>query len=64
MPTITFYVATSYGNQRIYLSDANQAALVATLTRRKTVEPEDLEALKALGFDLQQVENPSNVVKL
>jgi Holliday junction resolvasome RuvABC DNA-binding subunit len=64
MPTINFYVATSYGNQRIYLSDDSQASLIATLTRRKTVEHEDLEALKALGFELKQVENPNNVIKL
>lgn len=56
--TISFYVKSQYGNQRVYLSDALMAAALYDLTGTKTLMPMHINALKALGFSLVEQTAP------
>lgn len=60
--TIQFYSRSAYGVDRLYLVDIEQAELIRTLTRRKTIEIADLRALQNLGFTVQQVADPRAAV--
>lgn len=58
--TITFYEKSNYGAPAYYIASEHKEA-VQTLTRRKTIDHSDINALKALGFDVQQVIAPSAI---
>lgn len=59
MKSIPYFTRQSYGVSRLYIANNELARLVATLTRRKTVENTDLLALQEMGFSLVQVADPS-----
>lgn len=48
-----------YGNIHIYCSDAEQAKLLSKLTGKKTLNHQDLEALKGLGFGINLQKLPT-----
>lgn len=58
--TITFYEKFNYGQSDYYIA-SEHAEAIRTLTRRKTVNIHDINALKALGFNVQQVIAPEAI---
>jgi len=59
-PTITYYEKTNYGAPAFYIASEHHDA-VRHLTRRKTIDHTDLQALRALGFQVQQVIAPQAI---
>lgn len=58
MPEITYYRRSVYGRTETYLHGEYSEA-IRTLTRRKTVTPEDMAAISALGFQTREIINPT-----
>jgi len=52
--TIEFYKKNVYGLTKIYIKDENTAKNIQTLTKKKTVDERDIEALEALGVVFTQ----------
>lgn len=55
--TIKCFEKEVYGNVHIYVEDAMMARMFGVLTKKKTLDYRDLEALQNLGFtiDLQRL---------
>lgn len=58
--TITYYEKSNYGTPTYYIASEHKKA-VQTLTRRKTIDRSDIEALRSLGFDVRQVIAPEAI---
>lgn len=56
---IHFYYRELYGNAMYYFADETEAKVVRVLTGRKTMTQNDIVALRALGCNLIEVENPN-----
>jgi hypothetical protein len=54
---INYFIRNVYGKPKIYVT-GRLAEQIYTLTRRQTVEPRDLEALRFMGHEIQRVEDP------
>lgn len=54
---IQYFVRNVYGKPRIYVT-GQCAEQIYVLTRRQTVEPRDLEALRFMGHEIKRVEDP------
>lgn len=52
---IKFYRKNVYGNDYCYPATKVQAEALQILTNKKTLNDRDLEALKLLGFTLEEV---------
>jgi len=52
---LQYYIKRVYGKQRVYLKDIKRQAAIELLTGRKTILSSDVEALKMLGFDFEEV---------
>jgi hypothetical protein len=48
-PTVTVHRRSVYGRVLIYAADADQARHLERMTRRRTLEDADVDALRALG---------------
>ena len=55
---IDYYTKSVYGLDKNYAADPTMAAALTALTGTKTLLPEHMEALKALGFTLSLVLQP------
>jgi hypothetical protein len=49
-----------YGQTLLYVTDKDQAVVVATLTGKKTVGNSDLAALRALGLTIEVTRLPGS----
>lgn len=56
---LSFYEKNVYGNVLIYCYDEDVAAVLKTLTNKKTVDRYDLEALSKLGLRVQLTKLPN-----
>lgn len=56
--TIQYYRRRSYGRTED-IATGDHADDVRTLTRRKTMTPEDMTALRALGCCIERVQDPT-----
>jgi len=52
MNKITVEFRTNYGNEAIYVVSDNAKA-IRTLTKKKTIDRNDIEALRALGLTVE-----------
>ena len=52
---IKFYRKNVYGNDYCYPAKRDQADALQILTNKKTLNGRDMEALKMLGFTLEEV---------
>ena len=52
---IEFYIKNVYGKENIYNKDENIAKNIQTLTTKKTIDKNDMQALENLGFTFKQV---------
>ena len=58
---IQYYVKQVYGVNKMYITDDRQAKLIQTLTNKKTIDQNDIEALTELtGCAWVQVFAPTN----
>jgi hypothetical protein len=57
---LRFYEANVYGNVLIYCHDSSIAEILRVLTKKKTVDHDDLEALKKLGIEVMLDKLPKN----
>jgi hypothetical protein len=57
---ITYYEKTNYGAPAFYIASEHRDA-VQTLTKKKTIDHADIKALRALGFSVNQVIDPSAI---
>ena len=55
---IAYYIKSTYGNDRMYVSDPVIAQAIATLTGDKTLSFKAISALECLGHRFQQVLPP------
>ena len=55
---IDYYAKSVYGLDKNYAADPTIATALSALTGTKTLLPEHVEALKALGFTLNKVIQP------
>jgi hypothetical protein len=55
MGTVEYRIRSVYGEDRRYVVDPTQAALISALTGRKTLTARDVDTLGGLGFTLVQV---------
>ena len=53
--TIEYYKKNVYGKENMYIMDPRFKNLIATLTKKETIDINDFMALGALGFNLIQV---------
>ena len=51
--TIYVHIKNNYGNMVYYINDPDIARAVSTLTQKVTIDRDDINALKALGFTVQ-----------
>lgn len=59
MKTIKYYTKNVYGNELMYLADANDAHNWYRLTGKKTIDAYAMEALKSLaGVEFERVFEP------
>ena len=56
MGTVEYRIRSVYGEDRRYVVDPTQAALISALTGRKTLTARDVNTLGGLGFTLVQKE--------
>jgi len=56
--TIEFYLKSNYGVTHRYVIDAPTRDALTKLTGRTTLTDSDVDALKALGFELKRVLSP------
>lgn len=54
---IKFYRDRVYGVVKFYVKETEVAQAISTLTGRKTITEQDMEALKSLGFTFEEVLN-------
>lgn len=54
---IKFYRDRVYGVIKFYVKDPKVAEAITTLTGRKTITEEDMQALGTLGFKFEEVLN-------
>ena len=53
---LKYYVKSVYGTDRFYLNDPREARNLQRLTKRESMSPEHMDALKELaGLEFQQV---------
>lgn len=52
---ITYYIKNVYGQELIYISDSETRDNIATLTGKKTVTKNQLQALELLGHEVVEV---------
>lgn len=55
---IPVYVRNVYGNEHIYVADADKARTLAVLTASKTLTHSHVRALQELGFTFEHVADP------
>ena len=55
MGTVEYRIRSVYGEDRRYVVDPTQAALISALTGRRTLTARDVNTLVELGFTLVQV---------
>jgi len=55
---IEYYIKNVYGNDHMYIVDPEQAHAVGTLTKKKTIDHNDIKALERLGHTLERVHAP------
>lgn len=55
---IKFYVKHVYGNETMYVLDADKAAAISTITREKTLTMRAVRGLEVLGFTFVEVLAP------
>ena len=60
--TITVYLRSAYGEERVYPADSYQAAAISDLTGCKTLTPSHIQALVDLGFEFAEVPAPSHLL--
>lgn len=56
---IEYYLKEVYGLEKFYVADQKLAAIISTLTGRKTLSKSDIGALDLLGFKVKQVIKPT-----
>jgi hypothetical protein len=56
--TVKYYRRRSYGRIED-IAIGEHADAIKTLTRRKTLTPEDMDALRSLGCAIKKVEDPT-----
>jgi hypothetical protein len=61
--TIEAYIRNAYGEERVYLTDKDQAAAISVLTGCKTLTPLHIRALERLGFEVEFVAEPGRESK-
>lgn len=52
---IQYYIKNVFGNDNIYIKDKAINKNISTLTKKKTLDRNDIIALEKLGFILEQV---------
>lgn len=58
---ISYYIKQVYGEDTNYIADPVIALIIQTLTKKKTVSLNDLNALAQLGHEIERVPyNPEN----
>ncbi len=58
MRRIQWYRKNVYGEEKIYIANEGARVAVALMTRRKTIFPSDLAALRDLGLETVEVLAP------
>lgn len=52
MKTLTVIIKSNYGNEAIY-PDCNESRLFAKLANTRTITPEAIKTIKALGYNFK-----------
>jgi hypothetical protein len=55
MRVIKYYIKDIYSKPLVYVADKKEAQALQLLTDRKTLTRSDMEALRQLGFDFEEV---------
>ena len=58
--TVRYFSRDVYGTTRLYVTDGEVSAALMALTRRRTIEARDLDALRALGHSVERVADPKH----
>jgi len=57
---IEYYYKNVYGNELIYIKDKEVALIIERLTKKKTIDNQDIINLQKLGLDMVEIIPPRN----